>query len=79
MLVRVAEEDVMLTAIVTTVVEAGEPQVNETVPVSVEPGCAAAKVSGSKVTGMPVPKLYASPFRKLGCMMGASVPLVVML
>jgi hypothetical protein len=53
--------------------------VKVTVPVSVEPGCAAAKVSGSKVTGMPVPKLYANPFRKLGCMMGASVPLVVML
>jgi hypothetical protein len=41
----------------TVMVAEGDPHVNETVPSSTVPGIAEAKILGSNVTGMGVPKL----------------------
>ncbi len=54
---RVAPGDTTVRLMVTTVVDAGLPQVNVTVPVSTVPGCAVAKINELNVTPICVPKL----------------------
>ena len=55
--VMVASAESTVTLKVVTICCAGLPQVMVTVPVKVVPGWAAAKIRGSNVTGICVPKL----------------------